>query len=127
MRTFKERLVNLVLLIGAGCSIASGAGVAGSEPVCADRNLNGAYGFNLNGVNFSVGQYAMVGRFVSDGKGRFEGSGTQNVKGTLSTAKFVGTFSIQADCTGTATLSFIGGPKATLEFVLVQNGDQVYM
>jgi hypothetical protein len=93
---------------------------------CSNHDFNGAFGFNLKGTNFGIGLYAIVGRMSSDGDGHFTGAGAQSVNGTIAQSTFTGTYVVNADCTGTAQLTFdTSGLQDTLSFVLVNDGDEL--
>ena len=64
---------------------------------------------------------------MSDGSGNITGSGKQTVGGQVSDAEFTGTYQVNADCTGTTHLQFVGGVQSDLFFVLVQDGEEAMM
>lgn len=101
---------------------------ATAQPLCTLKSLDGGYGFGLTGTNEGLGvSYAISGIFRSDGAGDFEGSGTQSVSGSVAHVKFSGTYTVSADCSGTAHLIFESGAKATIDFFLVENGTSAYL
>ena len=114
------------------CAMCAMAAVA-STPVpkvgarCTVKTLTGAYGFSVRGTNLRVGEFAIVGDFVSDGSGTFQGSATQSVNGTISRNTLTGTYTVEADCTGTANLAVTGGNKSTMRFVIVSGGAEVFL
>lgn len=109
----------------------AGIGSAAAQPqeeTCSASALSGAYGFSITGTNYASDvSWALVGRFSADGVGVFDGSGTQSVKGKIGRVKFTGKYEVRADCSGSATLQFIGGPPAALDFVVVDNGQEVHL
>jgi len=94
-------------------------------PTCTNKNLEGAFGFKINGTNPVYGPYSFVGRFVADGKGNVTGKGIQSVAGEISSPVFTATYTVEADCTGEAVLEFSGGGTAPLQFVIEADGTQV--
>jgi len=68
---------NAILGLTAVCALATaltGCSGNGSTPVtAAPANLTGAYVFSVTGTDSSDGDYAVVGRFVADGKGGISG------------------------------------------------------
>lgn len=98
-----------------------------AQPKCTNSNLVGAFGFNVSGINTANGgiQFAITGRFEADGKGTFSGTGTQSVAGNISQTPFSGSYTVQADCTGSALFIFANGAEANLTFVLVSNGNEI--
>lgn len=104
------------------------AGSLRAQSQCSNTNLVGAYGFAVRGTNAAANlQFAITGRFVADGNGHFEGSGTQTVSGNLFKTSFQGGYHINSDCTGSATLTFTNGPSSNLDFVLVNDGKEVLL
>jgi hypothetical protein len=64
----------------------------------------------------------------------FDGNGnltqTDNIKGSISgftspDRMGSGTYTVNADCSGTMTLSSLGSPTLTLQIVVVDNGNEV--
>ncbi|MBV9759989.1 MAG: hypothetical protein JO340_05450 [Acidobacteriaceae bacterium] len=94
---------------------------------CSLGSLKGGYGFSITGQNLAANvSYALIGRFVADGSGKFTGLALQNVSGKVSKPPFHGTYTIDPDCTGAATIA-LGDDTAHLYFVLTQNGTQLYI
>jgi len=96
------------------------------ESSCTNSDFRGTFGFDLKGTNFSIGQFAIVGRMTADGNGHFTGSGVQSVNGKIAQSTFTGTYTVQADCTGTALMTFdTSGIKDSLSFVSVNDGNEL--
>jgi hypothetical protein len=113
----------------ASCGILC-AGQAFCQPnqTCKLQDLNGTYGFTLKGDNLARGvSYIVAGVLTSDGSGNITGSGKQTVGGQVSDAQFTGTYQLNADCSGTTHLQFVGGVQSDLYFVLVQDGEEAMM
>ena len=118
-----------IIVVFAFCGIL-GAGQAFGQPnqACKVQDLTGTYGFTLKGDNLARGVgYIVAGVLTSDGSGNITGSGKQTVAGQVSDAEFTGTYQINADCTGTTHLQFVGGVQSDLYFVLVQDGEEAMM
>jgi hypothetical protein len=94
-------------------------------PKCSNANLSGGYGYMVNGTTTNAEQYSLVGRFVADGKGGLKGGGAQAVNGVISRPTFIGTYTVNANCAGTANLTFDYGGSAPLEFIIVDDGKTV--
>jgi hypothetical protein len=102
--------------------------VAFAEPPCDASSLSGGYGFHLTGTNLARSAlYAIVGRIEVDGQGGFVGSATHSAQGSVSRAKFTGTYTVNPDCTGTSTMKFENGSTATLDFVLTGDLNEFYI
>lgn len=124
MTTLLKQAFNLLLVL-CGVVLFS-PGLRAQE--CSLGSLAGAYGFTLAGTNVGLGvQFAIGGRFTADGEGKFHGNGTESVSGQVFRTSFTGTYEIDAECTGSATLTFEGGDNAHLDFVLVSSGDEVML
>jgi hypothetical protein len=103
---------------------------------CKTSDLKGPYGFSAQGSVQGL-SYAEVGREESDGKGKVSGRATQSFDGVIQTVGFSGTYTVNSDCTGTATLavdpgaslsSFMGSTSTTgtRAFVIVDRGKQFH-
>ena len=90
------------------------AALAGITPAaqaaqCSQAGSAGAYGFTLNGVVIlPTGgvPIAAVGRAQLDAAGNVSGTESRSVGGGFADETFTGTYTVNADCTGTATLKF---------------------
>jgi hypothetical protein len=96
-----------------------------ASPHCSNVNLRGGYGYMVNGTSTSAQPYSLVGRFFADGKGGVTGNGAEAFAGVISHLTFTGTYTVNADCTGTANLTFNDGGVAPLEFIIVDDGKTV--
>jgi hypothetical protein len=98
---------------------------------CTDASLSGAFGLvsqaNLtsgaSGGGGSTGSsltpISMIGRLVSDGAGTFIAD-SQAKLSPLQPLQFTGTYTVNADCTGTAQIVDAMGTMRNVTFVLVQ-------
>lgn len=127
------RTMILAALFSAACLF----GDSTDEPACSNATLTGQYGFTITGMRPSgpppapIEQIVGVALTVFDGEGKL--TQTDNVHGSVSgyPASAVdrpgtGTYSINADCSGTMTLSNLGAPTLTLRIVVVNAGREVY-
>jgi hypothetical protein len=103
--------------------------VAHAQSGCTAANFKGSYGLALNGFFYDAdgfqGVYSSAGLLVADGNGAITGTDTVNRDGTPTRGRrFSGTYSINADCTGTTSLrDTSGGVIANLDLV-VTNGSK---
>jgi hypothetical protein len=98
----------------------------GSPRSCTNKSLDGRYGFILQGSNLSIGPYVLVGSFTADGAGQFYGDGTQSVNGNISKSSFKGSYSVDGQCRGVASLGFDKSKvTAPLDFVIVAKGEEL--
>ena len=76
---------------------------------CSEATLKGTYLFAFNGVeikgNDEQAPFAIAGYDVFDGNGKVKGVVSSNFNGEVSRKEpFSGTYTVKADCTGTAHL-----------------------
>lgn len=123
----KVLLTVLLLTLSAAAQNQSAAAQDHDEPACSASSLKGAFGFQISGNNNFFGPFAFSGRFTADGKGNItSGSGTESIAGDIvSGVPFIGTYTINADCTGKAVIVFVRSDnqqQAGLDFTLVDDG-----
>jgi hypothetical protein len=104
----------VLLLLGVGV-LAVGTGFAKDENAkdeddgakCSEATLNGTYLFAYDGVEITGNNqipFAVAGREVRDGKGNINGVSSANFNGSITRNEpFSGTYTVNADCTGTNT------------------------
>lgn len=85
-------------------------------PELYQRRFEANFAFTIRGRNLTVGEFAMIGRFTTDGNGRFDGSGDESVNGHVGHSTFAGTCLVEADCAGSSMLNFADGVKGGLKF-----------
>ena len=76
---------------------------------CSQGGTAGAYGFTLSGIVIlptGAVPIAAVGRAVLDAAGNVSGTESRSVGGGFADETFTGTYSVNADCTGTTTIRF---------------------
>jgi hypothetical protein len=102
---------------------------------CADQTLVGRYAFTGQGffttsntLPASISAFtpaADVGVFASDGQGKLSGSDTISNEGQIIPRTFMGTYNVNSDCTGTASLQFNSGLTVDVAIVLDARGHEV--
>ena len=88
---------------------------------CSLRGSAGKYGFTLSGVVIlATGPVpiAAVGRTTLDEAGNVSGTESRSVGGGFADETFTGTYAVNPDCTGTATLDFYESGKLVRTSVL---------
>ena len=95
----KYRFLTAVALIGLVLPI----GVkAQDKRNCSNATLHGSYGLHATGTVIGVGDFAAVGRFTFDGKGKLTGKLFVRVNGiSMTPPEFTGSYSVSPDCTVT--------------------------
>jgi hypothetical protein len=122
----------ILLVVGAAALTTVGAGYAKNEDAsrakCSEATLEGTYLFAQNGVEIKGNDqrpFAIAGYEVFDGNGKVNAVFSANVKGNVTRNEAIsGTYSVKADCTGTATYAdgtrfdqFIAPDGSQLTFV----------
>ena len=96
---------------------------------CDATSLTGAYGYSLAGSVYDNQGYWYVlgaaGRLVSDGSGSFTGADTFSFDGSIVKRQYTGTYTMNADCTGSMTLTPSSGAASHFDFVTVNNNKEV--
>lgn len=91
---------------------------------CSNKSLSGVYGFRFDGS--APFAFLTVGVNDFDGQGHFTATESINVGGVSVPSSFSGTYSINANCTGTLTAQFDNGMTGNLYLSIVHGGDDVY-
>jgi hypothetical protein len=108
-RMLMRRTITSVLSLGtvAGLSVLGFVSTlwAGDEKECSLATLNGDYlttgrGIPAEGIPFRI----TVGLAVFDGKGGLSGRETWSTSGEIRRVTYTGTYTLDADCTGTLTV-----------------------
>ena len=111
------------LFVYAGLSTLAVAASTHSRE-CSNASLRGAYGFQTSGIIVPVGTpRGNIGRWVFDGAGKFTNAVTVNDNGTIIPVTDAGTYTVNADCTGT----IVPDSGGSLEIVLVDGGNEFHL
>ena len=79
-----------------------------AQAQCTNTNLNGVLFYTLAGSiksGAATVSYQELGKVTADGNGGLSGTTTTSIAGVLATLPVSGSYSIQANCSGTATLT----------------------
>ena len=90
------------------------AALAGITPAaqarsCSLRGVSGTYGFTTSGTIPTLGAVAAVGHVSLDANGNLTGAQTASFNGAIVPETLSGTYTINADCTGSATINVYHG------------------
>jgi hypothetical protein len=84
----------------------------GKVKECSNATLQGSFGYTSTGTLLPsyvpppfAGPFAEVGRQTFDGKGNTEATATLSANGNIQQVTIQGTYTVNADCTGSMTLS----------------------
>ena len=129
-----RRSLFLALTTGAVLALAALLAPAGSLPRalaaegCGLRSLHGAYGYAFQGQVIPPGSpefdTAVAGRIVFDAKGGLLGKESASTNGFQETLTFTGSYTMQPDCTGTATLENSNGRTDHIRLGLIEGGQE---
>jgi len=94
----------LAVVFAAGL-LGSIATPAHASDECSLARSAGKWAFTDNGTVIGVGPRTAVGVFTLDGKGNLlYGAATSSLNGSVANETFYGTYVVNSDCTGTATV-----------------------
>ena len=129
-----RRSLMLALTMGTVLGLAAVLAPAGSSPRalaaegCGLRSLNGAYGYAFQGQVIPPGttefDAAIAGRIVFNAHGGLSGYEWDSTNGVQETLTFTGSYSVQPDCTGTATLVNSNGRTDHITLGLIEGGQE---
>lgn len=114
----------LQILVWLAIVIVPGQARAGEAEPCTMATLDGSYGLLQRGTLIGLGPFASIGLAVFDGKGAWTLTDTVSVNGNISTSQGQGSYSINADCTGTLVLN-LGGRSQPGKVVVLDGGREV--
>jgi hypothetical protein len=94
---------------------------------CSNITLMGTFSRRDTGTVLApaaaAGPIAVVGTFTFDGSGNVTGASTSSQNGNIGRATQTGTYTVNADCTGTITVQVTpGGYSSHYSFVIDDNG-----
>lgn len=97
---------------------------------CTDRSLSGNFNATASGSDFTPagvenGDDSLFFSIHFDGHGHESGSATLNINGFSFPDTFTGTYHVNPDCTGSATNTFASSGSDAVNFVIVEQGNEV--
>lgn len=104
-------------------SVASGVAVAEGTVTCGLTGIKHTYAASLIG-KLPSGPIAYVFQLVLNGSGGVSGGGTFNVNGTITSHTITGTYTENANCTGTMQITPNGLGTMNFNFVVVNAGKE---
>lgn len=81
------------------------AGTQVARASCSNASVKGSYGIISTGLNGSSQPAASVDQVTVDGAGHISGTSTKSIDGSIVDYTLTGSYSIAANCTGTATFT----------------------
>lgn len=127
------RVQTILLLMFLFASLPAALNAQGNNEEdrgCTVADLKGSFGFTFTGTartETGPSPRAGIQRYKFDGNGNFSGTQTTVADGKPLRRTFVGTYTVESDCTGSAILTFMDGNRATIlsDFVIVDDGREV--
>lgn len=106
---------------------------AGEDKACSNASLQGSFGYSSTGTLLDsyvpppfAGPFAEVGRQTFDGKGNTSGTATISSNGNINRVTIQGTYTVNADCTGSMTLVIPDfGATVHADFVIDRDGAEI--
>jgi len=92
---------------------------------CSAGTLSGSYSDQDTGTIVGVGPFAGVNVDTFDGRGKLTIRGVSSVNGSVSPGVSTGTYQVNADCTGTYSVSDAYGDTFTAFFVISDSGNEL--
>ncbi len=129
-KSVTKRIYPAFALLVLGCAallraVEAEPTTTGEESHCGLSSAKGSFGFVETGTIIGFGSYAATGTLIADGAGKMTGTFAESANGVITSGiTFNGTYTVNADCTGTAELTDSLGRKGTRAFVIVQQGKE---
>jgi len=106
-------------IVFAGSLIVCMASPAHAAGSCSLARAAGNYGFTDNGTVIGVGPRTAVGVFTLDAAGNItNGVATSSLNGSVAPETFSGTYTVNADCTGTGSATISSGGTEILALTM---------
>lgn len=119
-------LVSTLAVFGAHSSMAQ-------PGACDNSTIRGSYAFTIHGTLFLPNGLTLIAdgidRVTFDGNGNFTQLDAVATNGQLVAPGWrpgSGTYSVNADCTGTQTVVIQGAPDLHLQFIIAQSGNTIH-
>ena len=115
----------MIKMISFAAILMSAAVPAFADSNCSVATLRGGYGATGTGSLAPNNQApaALIARLVFDGAGNFTATETRSINGMVARLSFSGTYTLNAACQGSATVS--GGTNAGYDLVVDAAGTHV--
>jgi hypothetical protein len=108
-------------------TVADGFGLVQGVVTCGLTGKKAIFAATLFGKIPNTGPIAYVAQLTLDGNGKVSGSGTFDVNGAIVAAPITGTYTENADCTGTLKITPSGLSTLNFNFVVVNLGKEILL
>ncbi len=95
------------------------------KATCTNLGVKHTYSLEATGIFIGVGQIAIGGQLVLNGKGSLTGTITSSLNGSIATLPVTGSYQISSTCTGTVTFTPQGQTAINLGVVIVNAGKEL--
>lgn len=100
----------LTVTFAASLLLSTAGFAADDKQACSVGHSAGNWAFTDNGTVLGVGPRTAVGVFTMDGAGNLtNGAATSSLNGSVAQETFSGTYTVNSDCTGTASVTIDSG------------------
>jgi hypothetical protein len=122
----------LIALLCVAFAATLAPAATAEDHACSNRSVAGSYGYTTTGTRLGIGPVAGVGVFTLDRTGDLSGKQTVSFNGVIANETYTGTYAVNSDCTGAATLVVNSSIPAfnrtsTLDLVWVDNSSAIRM
>jgi len=122
----RNQLMTAMATIVFFAVLGSAAPKVRAAGICNLETIKGSYGGLVTGSGFG-NLVAGVPVVTFDGAGNLTGNDVVSFNGFISTYTMTGTYTVDADCTGTMVNTFDNGFSVTNRIVIVDNGKEILM
>jgi hypothetical protein len=99
-----------------------GYALAQGTAICTNAGVKNTFGFRGGGYTSSLAPYAFDGQVKLNGLGGITGTESASFGGTIESFSLKGSYSVNSNCTGTATFNGSTGNVSHTYFVIVNGG-----
>ena len=104
-----KRTIHFMLFGAIFLAVLVGLAPAAQARSCSLQGVAGSYGYTTTGTIPTLGAVAGVGHVTLDSAGNLSGAQTVSFNGAIVPETLSGTYTVNADCTGTATVNVLHG------------------
>ncbi len=124
-RSTIEKIFTIAAITALALGIAPTATAQGNKG-CNNATVLGTFAYTITGSFVAapapLGPYAEVGAQTFDGNGNTSATGMSNTNGSVASATRTGTYTVNADCTGTFSFQIAPGISSHYFFVIANDG-----
>jgi hypothetical protein len=115
----KVARTGLAVIFTASLLLSTASLAQPAKQVCSLGRSAGNWAFTDNGTVVGIGPRTAVGVFTLDGAGNLKnGVATSSLNGSVAQETFSGTYTVNSDCTGTASITIYSGGTEILALTM---------